>query len=159
MPTVKEVLRNKVTLDIRRVDRVLLNGWVKNLQMPGGVVNFIRLLRGWDIPSPVMLNTMTVAFRTAVEQFAAGQGLESVDFAKGESKEERAHAALAHFTRKSGVVLIGKAQEEAMSFKGRRDDKGSKVWFTYRRESVRVTHYSFDVLDADFGLAFIKVCT
>jgi hypothetical protein len=96
MPTVKEILHDKVTLDIRSVDRVLLNGWVKNLQMPGGVVNFIRLLRGWDIPSPVMLNNMTVAFRTAVEQFAAAQGLEIVDFEKGESKEERAKAALAH---------------------------------------------------------------
>jgi hypothetical protein len=35
MPTIKEVLHDKVTLDIRSVDRVLLNGWVKNLQMPG----------------------------------------------------------------------------------------------------------------------------
>jgi hypothetical protein len=43
MPTVKEVLRDKVSLDIRSVDRVLLNGWVKYLQMPGGVVNFIRV--------------------------------------------------------------------------------------------------------------------
>src|ERR1700694_503161 len=138
MPTIREVLRDKVSLDIRSVDRVLLNGWVKNLQMPGGVVNFIREQRGWAIPSPVMLNNLTVAFRTAVEQFAAAHGLEIVDFEKGESKEERAQAALAHFTGKSGVVLIGKAQEEASSFKGRRDDKGS---------------------DEDFGLAFIKVCT
>jgi hypothetical protein len=159
MPTVKEILRDKVTLDIRSVDRVLLNGWVKNLQMPGGVVNFIREQRGWKIPSPVMLNNLTVAFRTAVEQFAAAQGLEIVDFEKGESKEKRAQAALAHFAGKRGVVLIGKAQEETSSFKGRRDDKGTKVWFTYRRESVRVTHYYFYVLDEDFGLAFIKVCT
>jgi hypothetical protein len=158
MPTVKEVLRDKVTLDLRSVDRVLLNGWGKNLQMPGGAVNFLREQRGWDMPSPVMLHTMTVAFRTAVEQFAAAHGLEIVDFANGESKGERAQAALAHFSGTSGVVLIGKAQEEAMSFKGRRDDEGTKVWFTYRRESVRVTHYySFDVLDEDFGLAFIKV--
>lgn len=159
MPTVKEILRDKVSLDIRSVDRVLLNGWVKNLQMPGGVVNFIREQRGWEIPSPVMLNNLTVAFRLAVEKFAVAQGLEIVDFEKGESKEQRAQAALATFPGKSGVVLIGKAQEEAMSFKGRRDDKGTKVWFTYRRESVRVTHYYFYVLDEDFGLAFIKICT
>jgi hypothetical protein len=159
MPTIKEILRDKVSLDVRSVDRVLLNGWVKNLQMPGGVVTFIREQRGWEIPSPVMLNHLTVAFRTAVEQFAAAHGLEIVDFEKGESKEARAQAALAGFAGTSGVVLIGKAQEEAMSFKGRRDDRGTKVWFTYRRESVRVTHYYFYVLDEDFGLAFIKVCT
>src|SRR5262249_33755313 len=124
MPTIKEVLRDKVSLDIRSVDRVLLNGWVKNLQRPGGGVTFIREQRGWPLPSPVMLNNLTVAFRTAVEQFAAAQGLEIVDFAKGESKEERAQAAVAQVDGKSGVVLIGKAQEEASSFKGRRDDRG-----------------------------------
>jgi hypothetical protein len=159
MPTVREILRDKVSLDIQSVDRVLLNGWVKNLQMPGGVVTFIREQRGWALPSPVMLNTMTVAFRSAVEQFAAVRGLEIVDFAKGVSKEERAQAALARFTGTSGVVLIGKAQEEASSFKGRRDDRGSKVWFRFSRERVWVTHYYFYVLDEDFGLAFIKVCT
>jgi hypothetical protein len=159
MPTVKEILRDKVSLDIRSVDRVLLNGWLKNLQMPGGVVNFIREQRGWELPSPVMLNNLTVAFRGAVEEFASTHGLEIIDFEKGESNEERAQAASAQFVGKSGVVLIGKAQEEAMSFKGRRDDKGTKVWFTYSRESVRETHYYFYVLDEDFGLAFIKVCT
>jgi hypothetical protein len=159
MPSIKEVLRDKVSLDVRSVDRVLLNGWVKNLQMPGGVVTFIREQRGWPIPSPAMLTNLSTGFRAAVEQFAAARGLEIVDFAKGASKEERARAALAQFTGTSGVVLIGKAQEEASSFKGRRDDRGSKVWFTYRRERVWVTHYYFYVLDADFGLAFIKVCT
>src|SRR5215472_18655113 len=130
MPTVKEILRDKSSLDIRSVDRVLLNGWVKNLQMPGGVVTFIREQRGWPIPSPAMLPTRSAAFRAAVEQFAAARGREIVDFAKGASKEERARAALAQFTGTSGVVLIGKAQEEASSFQGRRDDKGTKVWFT-----------------------------
>jgi hypothetical protein len=48
---------------------------------------------------------------------------------------------LAGFSGNSGVVLIGKAQWEAMSFKGRRDDNGTNVWSTYRRETVRVTHY------------------
>jgi hypothetical protein len=50
MPTVKEILRDKVTLDIRSVDRVLHNGWVKNLQMPRGVANEVRQQRGWDNP-------------------------------------------------------------------------------------------------------------
>ncbi|MBI3968845.1 MAG: hypothetical protein HY329_24675 [Chloroflexi bacterium] len=159
MPTVKEVLRGRVSLDIRRVDRVLLNGWVKHRQMPGGVVNFIREQKQWPIPSPAMLGKLTVAFREAVEQFAVAHGLEIVDFEKGASKEEPAQAALARFTGTSGVVLIGKAQEQARSFKARRDDRGGKVWFTYNRESVRVTHYYCYVLDEDFGLAFSKVCT
>ncbi len=159
MLTVKEVLRDKVGLDIRSVDRVLLNGWVRYLQMPGGLVNFIREQRGWPIPSPAMLGQMTDAFRKAVEQFAAEQGLKIVTFEKGDDKQEIAQAHLARFTRKSGVVLIGKAQEQTSAFKGRRDVQGTKVWFTYSRQSVRVTHYYFYILDEDFGLAFIKVAT
>lgn len=159
MLTVKEVLDGKIGLDLRCVDRVLLNGWVRYLQMPGGVVNFIREQFGWPIPSPAAMGKMSDAFHQAVEQFAVKQGLEIVTFAKGESKEELAHAALASFTKKSGVVLIGKAQEQASAFTGRRTDKGSKVWFTYRRRTVNVIHYYFYVWDEDFGLAFIKVCT
>ncbi len=159
MPTVAEVLRDRIGLDIACVDRVLLNGYVKHLQMPGGVVNFIREQRGWPIPSPVMLGKLTTAFRGAVEQFAAAQGLTIVDFAKGARKDELAQAALAQFDRPSGVVLIGKAQEQTSAFSGRRADRNGKVWFTYSRRTVHVTHYYFYMLDQDFGLAFIKVCT
>ncbi|HEY3083093.1 MAG TPA: hypothetical protein VGM69_24650, partial [Chloroflexota bacterium] len=121
-----EVLRDRISLDVECVDRVLLNGYVKHLQMAGGVVNFIREQKGWPIPSPAMMRKMSEGFRAAVERFAAAQGLEIVDFGRGESKEELAQAALARFARPSGVVLIGKAQEKASAFKGRRTDQGSK---------------------------------
>lgn len=159
MLTVEEVLRDKVGLDLSCVDRVYLNGYVKDLQLPGGVVTFIRHQRGWAIPSPAMLGKLSEGFRTAVEQFAAAQGLEIVTFDKGASKEAIAHAALARFTGTQGVVLIGKAQEQASADKGRRTDQGSKVWFTSSRCSVQVTHSSFHLLDEDFGLVFITVCT
>ncbi len=159
MPTVAEVLDGTIELDIECVDRVLLNGYVKHLQMPGGVVNFIREQKGWPIPSPAMLGKMSEGFRATVERFAAAQGLAIVEFAKGASKEAAAQEALAQFSRPSGVVLIGKAQEKTSAFHGRRNDQGSKVWFTYSRRTVQVTHYYFYVLDEEFGLGFIKVCT
>jgi len=92
MPTIAEVLRDKVTLDIESVDRVYLNGYIKDLQMPGSVVLFIRNQKGWPLPSPQMLYNMTDDFHAAVERFAAQQGLEIVTFEKGDSKEEMAHA-------------------------------------------------------------------
>ena len=159
MLTVKEVLSDKITLDIECVDRVYLNGYVKYLQMPGGVVNFIREQKGWPIPSPQMLRRMSTAFREAVKRFAAEQGLEIVTFEKGDDKQEIALRHLAHFEGQSGVVLIGKAQEKASAFKGRRADRGTKVWFEYSRQNVYVTHYYFYILDEEFGLFFIKVCT
>lgn len=159
MLSVKEVLSGKVVLDIECVDRVYLNAYVKYLQMPGGVVDFIRQQRGFPIPSPLMLARITTAFHKAVDRFAANQGLEIVTFERGDDKDAIAHAHLERFPRQSGVVLIGKAQEKASTFKGRRSDKGTKVWFVYSRVSVQVTHYYFYILDEDFGLVFIKVCS
>lgn len=159
MLSVKEVLSGKVALDIECVDRVYLNAYVKHLQMPGGVVDFIREQRGFPIPSPLMLARMTTAFHQGVERFAAKQGLEIVSFEKGDDKEAIARAHLERFAGQSGVVLIGKAQERAVAFKGRRSDEGTKVWFVYSRVSVQVTHYYFYILDEDFGLVFIKVCS
>jgi hypothetical protein len=159
MLTIKEVLSDKVVLDIECVDRVYLNGYVKHLQLPGGLITFIREQMGFPIPSPVVMPPVTRAFRNAVELFAAQQGLAIVDFAKGEDKDATARAHLARFQSTNGVVLIGKAQEKTPGYTARRKDHGTKVWFEYSRRTVCVTHYYFYILDEDFGLFFIKVCT
>ncbi len=159
MLTIKDVLTNKVTLDIECVDRVYLNGYVKNLQMPGGLINFIREQMGFPIPSPMLLAPVSEAFRAAVEKFAEEQSLTIVNFAHGEEKDETARAHLAKFAKSRGVVLIGKAQEKAKGYTARRKDHGTKVWFDYSRRDVFVTHYYFYILDEEFGMFFIKICT
>jgi hypothetical protein len=159
MLTLKEILTGKITLDIECIDRVYLNGYVKHLQLPGGLITFIREQMGYPIPSPMVLPPFSQAFRKAVEKYAKEQGLSLVDFAKGEDKDERARAHLAKFGKKQGVVLIGKAQEKALGYKGQRKDHGTKVWFEYSRQSLHVTYYYFYILDEEFGLFFIKVCT
>ncbi len=159
MLTLRDVLTGKVTLDIECVDRVYLNGYVKFLQLPGGLITFIREQLGFPIPSPMVLPPVSDAFRKAVEAFAQAHGLTIVDFAHDEEKDETARAHLARFTQSSGVVLIGKAQEKTQSYTARRKDHGTKVWFDYSRREVRVTHYYFYILDEDFGLFFVKICT
>lgn len=160
MLTVKEVLQDKISLDIESVDRVYLNGYVKYLQMAGGVVNFIREQKELPIPSPKVLYEMTQSYHQAVKAFAQREGLEIYRFKKKEDKEQVAKAHLAKFEGKSGVVLIGKAQEKASAFKGKREDReDKKVWFNYSRRDVNVIHYYFYILDEEFGLGFIKVCT
>ena len=127
MLTVKDILTDRITLDIECVDRVYLNGYVKHLQMPGGLITFIREQMSFPIPSPIVLPPVTDAFRKAVEQFAVAQSLTIVDFARGEEKDETARAHLARFTKPSGVVLIGKAQEKTLGYTVRRKDHGTKV--------------------------------
>ena len=160
MLTIEEILQNKIKLDIECVDRVLLNGYVKYLQMPGGVVNFIRGQKEMPIPSPKVLWEMTQSYRREVEAFAKSEGVEIYTFGQKDDKGEIAKQHLAQFEKKSGVVLIGKAQEKTSAFQGKRADKADgKVWFNYSRRKVYVTHYYFYILDEDFGLGFIKVCT
>jgi hypothetical protein len=159
MLTVSEILTDRVTLDIECVDRVYLNGYVKHLQLPGGLITFIREQLGFPIPSPMVLPPVTQAFRQAVEQFAAEHDVPLIDFVKGQEKDTVARSHLAHFDKPSGVVLIGKAQEQASGYTARRKDHGTKVWFEYYRRTVNVTHYYFYILDENFGLFFIKVCT
>ena len=159
MLTVKEVLRDKIDLDIECVDRVYLNGYVKYLQMPGGVINFIREQRNWPIPSPQMMKKISQAFREDVERFAAERNIPIVTFKKQDEKEEVAKEYLEQFEGQSGVVLIGKAQEKALGYKAQATRRGQRVWFEYSRQQVYVTHYYFYILDEDFGLFFIKICS
>jgi hypothetical protein len=134
MLTIKDVLTDRITLDIECVDRVYLNGYVKHLQLPGGLITFIREQLGFPIPSPLALSPVTEAFRTAVEQFAKAHDLTIVNFARNEEKDETARAQVAQFTQSKGVVLIGKAQEKALGYTARREDHGTKVWFNYSRQ-------------------------
>jgi len=159
MLTAKEVLQKKVSLTVECVDRVYLNGYVKYLQMPGGVVNFIREEKNWAIPSPQMMKKMSEAFRREVKEFAKSKEIPLVTFGRGDNKAEVAKEHLAHHSGQNGVVLIGIAQEKALGYKSRKENKDGKVWFHYSRQKVYVTHYYFYIWDENFGLTFIKVCT
>lgn len=52
MPNVAEIIRDHVTLQVRCVDRLYLNGYVPALQSAGGVVAFLRRACGQVITSP-----------------------------------------------------------------------------------------------------------
>lgn len=159
MPTLAEILPGKISLDIESVDRVYLNGYVPNLQMGGGVVNFIREQFQWPIPSPKAMYEMTERFKRGVELYAEKMGRKIYQFGKDEDKEQIAQEHAKLFGIEEGVVLIGKAQEKSNAFRSQRKDQGKKVWFEYERRNVQVTHYYFYLMDKEFGLSFIKVCT
>lgn len=159
MYTIDEIIHDKITLDIDCVDRVYLNGYVPALQFEGNVVLFIHHQFNWPIASPKALYQMTDAFNTGVKEFAKQQGLEIYDFKKDEDKDEIARQHAERLGLTEGVVLIGKAQEKTSAFGANRDKQQDKVWFKYYRRTVNVNHYYFYIMDKDFGLVFIKVCT
>jgi hypothetical protein len=112
-----DILDGHVSLDVECLDRIYLNGYVPNLQVGGQVVQFLAL-RGFPIPSPVVVGRIGDQFRRAVRSFADNNQIPMINFAKGERKIEKMKPFLARQekTARSGVVAIG----------GRRSSNGSR---------------------------------
>lgn len=159
MTNVNEILRDHVTLTVDCMDRIYLNGYIPHLQVPGQLVNFLTKHRGNPIPSPALLGKIGDQFAKGVKDYAQEHGIPTIHFEPGQRKDEVAAAYRQRFTQAEGVVFIGIAQEKAQSFKARKKDQKGFVGFDWSRQSVRVNHYYFYLQDAEFGPAFIKVCS
>ncbi len=158
MLTINEILKDHVTLDIECLDRMYLNGYIPNLQTSGQLVYFLRQ-RGFQIPSPTLLDQTTKKYNRAVNDFAKKNKIPMIQFKSGVRKDDIARKYRADFQRTEGVVFIGTAQEKAKSFKANKEQIGSQVNFDFSRQWVYVKQYYFYLQDKDFGPGFIKVCT
>jgi hypothetical protein len=159
--TIVSLLRERVTLQVRSVDRLFLQGYVPKLMTQGQVIRFL-LERGNPIPSPALLGKQGRAYREAIERFAAREGIPVVRFEKRESKEERARPYLERAQREGrfGVVMIGVAQEKTLAWRGwRRGGSDSHPHFEFGRQSTFPNHYYFYLYDRDWGPAFVKCCS
>ena len=159
MTNVNDLLRDHVTLTVECLDRIYLNGYIPTLQLPGQLVNFLIGHRGNKIPSPALLGRITDDFKAQIQSFAEQGDIPIVHFVPGQRKDDVANEYRQKFAKPEGVVFIGVAQEKAQAFKGRKKDQPGYVGFEYSRDAVRVNHYYFYIQDADFGPAFIKVCS
>jgi hypothetical protein len=147
--TVNDVLDGHVGLDLECFDRIYLNGWVPNLQVPGQVVSFLTRHLGFPIPSPAILERIGLGFRKAVADFAAEHDIPVVRFAKGQRKVEvmRPYLERLEHQGRTGVAAIGVAQEFQRVFTGtthHADEGGGDVpRFSYAKVDRRVTAYYF----------------
>lgn len=160
--TVSDVLDGHVGLDVECLDRIYLNGYVPNLQVGGQVVSFMTAHLGNPIPSPAIMEKIGTAFRTAVQRFAADNKIPVVRFGKDDRKIEvmRPYLARQARTGRSGVAAIGTAQELQNVFAStQRTGHNGIPWFSFTKADRRVTCFYFYLWDADFGPAFIKICS
>jgi hypothetical protein len=84
--TVNEVLDGHAVLDIQCLDRLYLSGFVQGLQTPGGVVFFLRQIRGMPIASPSLFEQIGTAFRVAMRSFADNEHIPVIRFGRGDRK-------------------------------------------------------------------------
>ena len=156
MPSIPELLKDHVTLEVECLDRLYLNGYIGALATSGGLVTFMREQLGKPIPSPVVLGQVSERFRESVKAMAEREGIPLYPFDHKERKDEVANKLRRQRGIRDGVVFIGVAQEKAQAFQGRKIN--GQFQFT-RDKTVYVNHYYFYIDDADFGPLFIKVCS
>ena len=160
MASIRSLLRDRVTLQVRSVDRIFLQGYVPRLVSEGLLVRFL-LGRGFMIPSPSLLGGITRGYVDAIERFASERQIPMIRFERRESKEERVRPYLdaAAAAGEFGVVVIGVAQEKTSGWRGWRDGgRNEHPHFRFGRQSVFVNHYYFYVRDREWGPAFVKTC-
>lgn len=158
MPNVAEIIKNHVTLEVRCIDRLYLNAYLPRLQTSGGVIDFLVRACRQKIASPAIFGQLTDAFKTRLRRWATDQHIPWIEFGKGERKDTVVQRYRDRFRKRSGVVLIGVAQERTSAWSATKQRRGRLVDFVYFRKSVCPNHYYIYVLDPEWGPAFIKIC-
>jgi hypothetical protein len=157
MPNVAELIKDHVTLTVECIDRLYLNAYVPRLQSAGGVIGFL-LQRGQKIPSPAVFGQLTATFKDELRAWCQAQHLPWLEFKKGQRKDDLVEPYRRAFINRTGVVLVGVAQERASGWRGTKRVEGPWVHFEYRRTSVYVAHYYIYFVDEQWGPGFLKIC-
>ena len=165
---INDVLDGHVSLEVECVDRMLLNAYVPSLQVGGQVVRFLTGHLGNPVPSPALFSQIGNRFVRDVKAFAATNAipilrLNKPDRSRWDDRKVdhvRPYVTAAEAEGRFGVVAIVATQEFQWVFGGRnRSTTPGVVSFEFTRSSRRVGTFYFYVLDADFGVGFIKICT
>ncbi len=158
MATISSLLADHVTLQVRSVDRLFLQGYVPGLMTAGQVIRFL-LDRGYPIPSPAMLGKIGRDYVNQINAFIASNQIPTVRFVKGDVKEEiaRTHFQAAEQNGRYGVVMVGICQEKTSAWRGWRDGgPDGHPHFEYGRQSIFPNNYYWYIRDPDWGPAFLK---
>jgi hypothetical protein len=157
MPNVAELIKDHVLLTVEWVDRLYLNAYVPRLQSAGGVIGFLRR-RGQPIPSPALFGQLTRTFKEELRAWCRAQDIPWLEFKKGQRKDDVVEPYRRCFINRTGVVLVGVAQERASGWRGSKQVEGGRIHFDYRRTSVYVAHYYIYFVDEAWGPGFLKIC-
>ena len=158
MATISSLLADRVTLQVRSVDRLFLQGYMPRLMTAGQVIRFL-LDRGFPIPSPAVLGKIGRDYVNQINDFIARNEIPTVRFTKGDVKEEIARECFRKAEREGryGVVMVGVAQEKTSAWRGWRDGgPDGHPHFEYARQSIFPNNYYFYIRDPDWGRTFIK---
>jgi hypothetical protein len=119
MPSIPELLKDHVTLEVECLDRLYLNGYIGPLATPAGLVSSCasswtsRSRRRWSWGK-------SARFREAVKAMAERQQIPMYQFNHKECKDDVANRIRAQRGVRGEIVFIGVAQEKAQAFQGKK---------------------------------------
>jgi hypothetical protein len=159
--SVSQILDDHVQLELECIDRLYLGLYVPMLQDPRGVAWFFKTHRGHDFASSSLMAPMTEQFVRRIGLFAEREGINVLQFRRGQRKDDLAKEYLVGFEADEGVMFIGKAQERANVIRTeRRRNAGTGASYAWLvKTTSMVNHYYFYCVDRNFGPFFIKFCS
>jgi hypothetical protein len=138
------------------VDRIVLNAYHPMGYQPGGFRTWWRQLHGDDEQlDNTHLMRMAGRFARRVRASAHAHGIPVIDCKRGERKHQIAEDYLAEHTVDRGVFLILVARAIAPVWEVTRSSRG--VLCNLAKKRAFVNHYSFHILDPEWGHMTIKM--
>lgn len=137
------------------VDRIVINAYFRMGQTPGGFRTWWRALDGSDDRlDTAHLMRMAGRFSRRVRAWAAQNGVPVIDCATGERKHEIAHEHLPSDPNFIGVFAVLVSKFPTMVWQVRRFGKGG---IDLKKAKQYVNHYSFHIMDKEWGHITIKM--
>jgi hypothetical protein len=156
------LLRDRVSLSCRSIDRIFLQAYVPKLQSVGQVCKFLRWERGFKIPSSAAFGKIGEGYVDALHAYARTNDVPWVRFEKGQSKEATARPLIDAAAAEGGegrVVLVGTAQEKASvwrSWPTKGQEKRPHPHMEWGRQMAFINHFYLYIWDPEWGPAFWK---
>jgi len=135
------------------VDRIVLNAYFRMGHDPGGFRLWWRALTGSDQTlDNTHLMRMAGRFSRRIRGYARANGVPLVDCLVGERKHDVAEEYLARTNVSTGLflILVGRAQAPVW-------DVSANHHIERKKPMPYVNHYSFHILDPDWGHITIKI--
>jgi hypothetical protein len=140
------------------VDRVVLNAYFGLAQTPGGFRVWWRLLHGCDDHlDDNHLIRMAGRFSRRLRAWAKAHGIPVVYCSPGERKHEMAQELLCTHEGKPGLFLILVSKAPALVWEAQPTGTGKLGQLVSKDPWPYVNHYSFHILDPDWGHLTIKM--
>lgn len=141
------------------VDRIVLNGHFRLGCSPGGFRTWWRRLKGSDDDlDNAHLMRMAGRFSRRLRAHAKAHQIPVIDCKRGERKDEIAKQHLPEDPDFVGVFLILVGRAPAPVWDVQRTKKGKIVNIARKKPYPYVNHYSFHIIDPDWGHIIIKLC-